>query len=196
MDVDTDKDTIDFLGMSSFLVLPTCNSSVAILSLGEAGIGGVSNLFEEEPSSYYRLGESLITYDMSEYLIDLIEKDGECYMPLQTVNDLFLPGNNKVVVFTGEEVLASSISRSLLDEMYNAPKGNMSEEFALFNYNELRFVLDHFYGLKEQHNIQDFGDFFAEANLLEALAGTNSKAFDAALRRLTLKYLESEGQAQ
>ena len=112
MDVDTDKDTIDFLGMSSFLVLPTCNSSVAILSLGEAGIGGVSNLFEEEPSSYYRLGESLITYDMSEYLIDLIEKDGECYMPLQTVNDLFLPGNNKVVVFTGEEVLTSSISRS------------------------------------------------------------------------------------
>ena len=72
----------------------------------------------------------------------------------------------------------------------------MSEEFALFNYNELRFVLDHFYGLKEQHNIQAFGDFFAETNLLEALAGTNSKAFDAALRRLTLKYLESEGQAQ
>lgn len=136
------------------------------------------------------VGETLITYDMTEYLIDFVEKDGECYMPLQTVNDLLLSRNSKLVVFTGEEVLASALSRKLLDEMYNAPKHEMSEDFALFNYNELRFVLDHFYGLKEQHHIDNFGDFLAETDLIVDLLGTDPYAFDSALRRLTMKFLD------
>ena len=190
MDIDADKDTIDFLGMDAFVATPTNNAPAAILSLGESGVGGISNLFEDDTSSYYRSGETLITYDMSEYLIDFIEVDGECYAPMQTINDLLISWNSKLGVFTGEEVLLSSASRNLIDEMYNAPTGNMSEEFARFNYNELRFVLDHYYGLKEQHNIQNFGDFFGQTDLITDLAGTDPRKFDAALRRLTTKYLD------
>lgn len=190
MDFDSAKDTIDFLGMDTFVSTPTSTAPAAIISLGEAGKGGISNLFEADVSTYYRSGAPLITYDMSEYLIDFIEKDGECYVPLQTINDLLVARNGMVVVFTGEEVLASLTSKTLIDEMYNAPTGTMSEEFARFNYNELRFVMDHFYGLKEQHSIQDFGEFFMQTNLITDLAGTDPKAFDNALRKLTMKYLD------
>jgi hypothetical protein len=51
-------------------------------------------------------------------------------------------------------------------------------------------VLDHYYGLKEQHNIQNFGDFFGQTDLITDLAGTDPRKFDAALRRLTTKYLD------
>ena len=190
MDIDVEKDTIDFLGMDTFVTTPTNNAPAAILSLGESGVGGVSNLFEDDASSYYRSGEPLITYDMSEYLIDFIEVDGECYAPMQTINDLLISRNSKLGVFTGEEVLVSSASKKLIDEMYNAPTRTMSEEFARYNYNELRFVMDHYYGLKEQHNIQDFGDFFGQTNLITDLTGTDPRKFDVALRRLTTKYLD------
>lgn len=190
MDIDVEKDTIDFLGMDAFVSTPTSTAPAAIISIGEAGKGGISNLFEEDVSTYYRSGAPLITYDMSEYLIDFIEKDGECYVPMQTINDLLVARNGIVIVFTGEEVLASLTSKTLIDEMYNAPTGTMSEEFARFNYNELRFVMDHFYGLKEQHSIQDFGEFFMQTNLITDLAGTDPKAFDSALRKLTMKYLD------
>lgn len=190
IDIDAEKDTINFLGMDAFVATPTSTAPAAIISLGEAGVGGISNLFEEDISTYYRSGEALITYDMSEYLIDFIEKDGECYVPFQTVNDLFVARNGILIVFTGQEVLASLTSKELIDEMYNAPTGTMSEAFAEFNYNELRFVLDHFYGLKEQHSIQDFGEFFSQTNLIEQLAGTDPKAFDNALRKLTMMYLD------
>ena len=190
MDIDVEKDTIDFLGMDAFVATPTNNAPAAILSLGESGVGGISNLFENDISSYYRAGETLITYDMSEYLIDFIEVDGECYAPMQTINDLLISRNSKLGVFTGEEVLVSSASKKLIDEMYNAPAQAMSEEFAQYNYNELRFVLDHYYGLKEQHNIQNFGDFFGQTNLITDLTGTDPRKFDMALRRLTTKYLD------
>ena len=190
MDIDAEKDTIEFLGMDVFVATPTSSAPAAILSLGESGVGGISNLFEEDVAAYYRSGESLITYDMSEYLIDFIEKDGECYVPMQTVNDLLLARNGVLVVFTGEEILASLRSKTLIDEMYNAPTGTMSEAFAQFNYNELRFVLDHFYGLKEQHSIRDFGEFIGQINLIGELAGTDPKAFDNSLRKLTMKYLD------
>ena len=190
MDIDAEKDTIEFLAMDVFVATPTNNAPAAILSLGDSGVGGVSNLFEDDDSSYYRSGETLITYDMSEYLIDFIEVDGECYAPMQTINDLLISRNYKMGVFTGEEVLVSSVSKKLIDEMYNAPTRTMSEEFAQYNYNELRFVMDHYYGLKEQHSIQDFGDFFGQTNLTTDLAGTDPRKFDTALRRLTTKYLD------
>ena len=190
MDIDAEKDTIDFLAMDAFVGTPTNNAPAAILSLGESGVGGVSNLFEDDASSYYRSGEALITYDMSEYLIDFIEVDEECYAPMQTINDLLIARNAKVSVFTGEEVLVSSVSKKLIDEMYSAPTRTMSEEFAQYNYNELRFVMDHYYGLKEQHNIQSFGDFFGQTDLVTDLAGTDPRKFDTALRRLTTKYLD------
>lgn len=111
-------------------------------------------------------------------------------MPLQTVNDLLVSRNYVLVVFNGIEVIAGLYGSDFLSEMYKAPAGEMSEKFALFNYNELRFNLDTFYGLKEEHGIKDFGDFFIATDLMADLADTDSKAFDRALLKLTLKYFD------
>ena len=111
-------------------------------------------------------------------------------MPLQTVNDLLVSRNYVLVVFNGIEVIAGLYGSDFLSEMYKAPAGEMSEKFALFNYNELRFNLDTFYSLKEEHGIKDFGDFFIATDLMADLADTDSKAFDRALLKLTLKYFD------
>ena len=55
----------------------------------------------------------------------MIEEDGECYVPLQTINDLLVSQNYVFVVFNGVELIASSYSASLLDEMYEAPTGTI-----------------------------------------------------------------------
>jgi hypothetical protein len=70
------------------------------------------------------------------------------------------------------------------DEVYKAPAGEMSsEKFARLNYNELRFMLDTFYGLREEHGIDNFGDYFGETGLLDDLTRTDPKAFDRAISK-------------
>ena len=190
MDIDAAADTIEFVGLDYFTAVPGSSVLLSAVSIGESGRGGVSSLLQETGASYSRAGETLIKFDLTEYGIDLIEQNGECYLPLQTVNDLLVSQNYVYVIWTGEEVLASAASCPLVDEMYNAPTGEMSEAFAQFNYNELRFMLDTFYGLKQEHGITDFGDFIGEAGLIEDLAGTDPKAFDRAIRILTMKYFD------
>ena len=190
MDIDAAADTIEFVGLDYFTATPGSTLFLSAVTIGERGRGGVSNLLQDSGASYTRAGDALVTFDLSEYDIDLIEQDGECYVPLQTVNDLLVSQNYVYVVWTREEVLASSYSSPLIDEMYNAPTGEMSEGFANFNYNELRFLLDTFYGLKEEHGIDNFGDYFSETGLLEDLAGTDPAKFDGAIRILTMKYFD------
>ena len=190
MDINPEEDVIEFVGMDWFTATPGSTSLITVLSVGESGRGGSSNLFEDDGGSYERLGNDIIRFDLSEYDIDLIDHDGECYLPLQTVNDLLVSRNYVLVVYNGEKVLAGGLSTDLLDEMYDAPTGTMSEDFAHFNYNELRFLMDAFYGLKPEHDIDSFGDYFSSTGLLADLAGTDPKAFDRALRRLTMKYFD------
>ena len=66
----------------------------------------------------------------------------------------------------------------------------MSLEYAVFNYNELRFSLDIHYGLKEEHGISDFGSFLVNTDLVSDLAGTDSGGFDKAIAKLTGYYFD------
>lgn len=190
MDISADIDTIEFVDYNRFVSEPESTIILNTINLSDDGRGGVSNLLKDSGSSYDRGGKVLLTFDMKEYGIDLIEQDGVCYVPLQTINDLLVSQNYKFVVFNGEKVIGCTFSSDLIEEMYEAPNGVMSEAFAKFNYNELRFMLDTFYGLKEEHDIDNFGDFFSETNLIGDLAGTDPVAFDLALRRLVMKYLD------
>ena len=190
MDINPKEDVIEFVGMDWFTATPGSTSLLTVISMGESGRGGASNLLRDDGDSYERTGKDIIRFDLSEYGIDLIDEGGECYLPLQTINDLLVSRNYVLVVYNGEKVIASSSSSDLINEMYEAPTGTMSEDFALFNYNELRFLLDTFYGLKPEHDIENFGDYFSSTGLLTDLAGTDPGAFDHALRRLTMKYFD------
>lgn len=190
MFIDSAEDTIEFIGMNWFVATPGNSTLLSLISMGESRVGGISNLLQDDGSSYERSGSDILKFDLSEYGIDLINQDGGCYVPLQTINDLLVSRNYVYVVYNGEKVIASAHGTELTDEMYEAPTGEMSEEFAFFNYNELRFLMDTFYGLKPEHGINNFGDYFSSTGLLFDLAGTDSNAFDDALRILTMKYFD------
>lgn len=167
-------------------------------SLEEGDDGDYTLETPEDPSFFTAGGYSLynrqgdtVEFKMDDYSIDLITADGRCYLPFQTLNDLFLSLEYIQHVFTGEKVLGFAYGSQLADARFEVPTGTFSEEFALFNYNELRFLLDSYYGLKPEHNIKDFGTLLAlDTDLVYDLAGTDPRKFDLALQRLTFTYLD------
>ena len=94
--------------------------------------------------------------NLGDYEIDIIGSDDECYIPFQTMNDLLENQTYVLYVFDGEKVLGFGYGCDLINAMDSAPKHDMSKEFAFFNYNELRLLLDCKYGLKPEHGIEDF----------------------------------------
>lgn len=140
---------------------------------------------------YYNRAGSPVELDLSEYMIDLISVDGECYLPFQTLNDLFITSLSVHVVFNGEKVLCFSNGMPISKQRFEVPAGSFSKELAQFNYNELLFLLNTFYGLKPEHNIKDFGELMeVNTDLAMDLAGTDPHKFDLALMQLLGIYLD------
>ena len=97
---------------------------------------------------YYhnRLGD-MVEFKLGDYDIDLIAVDDKCYIPFQTMNDIFLGMEYLQYIFTGERVLGCAYQAPLADQRFDVEPHPFSERFAMFNYNELRFLLDNFYCL-------------------------------------------------
>ena len=146
-------------------------------------------LFILDSSPFNIEGDSLMI-NLRDYLIDLVESNGECYVPLQTLTDLFVGEMYLYFVYNNDKLYIFSYGSDLLDEVNAKEPEPMSEEFALFNYNELRLNLDLHYGLKEEHGITDFGTFFQRTGILKDLTGTSGKKFDKALSKLLSIYLD------
>lgn len=189
MTVDASKDTIDFPDFDTFMQSPGGSSLLNIVTVGPSGVGGSDNLLKTGGKTYNRKGNP-VTFDLAAYSIDIIESNGECYLPLQTAADV-LPGRlGACIVFNGEKVFISGGSLENADDFYSASTGKMSEGFAQFNYNELRFLLDTFYGLKSQHSIDSFESLFNETGLKEGLSSTDPAQFEAALFTLINLYFD------
>ena len=109
------------------------------------------SLFAVKYGEYVNRAGDAVMLNLSDYDIDIIASDDECYIPFQTMNDLLENETYVLYVFDGQKVLGSVYGCELINEMDSAPKHDMSEEFALFNYNELRLLLDCKYGLKPEH---------------------------------------------
>ena len=153
------------------------------------------SLFVSSNKIFNRRG-NILTMDLGDYQIDIISKDGECYIPLQTMSDVFFSMQYTFYVFNGEKVIGDIYQGTLLEQAYEAEPADMSQEFAAFNYHELCFFLDHFYGLKPEHHIEDFADFIAvDAAMLPQLSGTDPIAFDAALSELLIRYFDDSHSA-
>ena len=153
------------------------------------------SLFVASNKIFNRRGKT-ITMDLGDYQIDIISEDGECYIPLQTMSDVFFSMQYTFYVFNGEKVIGDIYRGTLIDQAYEAEPADMSPEFAMFNFHELCFFLDFFYGLKPEHHIENFADFIAmDAAMLPQLSGTDSVAFDAALSELLIRYFDDSHSA-
>lgn len=190
MAVSTGDNTIEFLDYDRFISpsAPNVPAVTGHMVLDQTGSDGAGALLQDTGESYDRRGGKVLKIDLTAYGISVMEEGGECYVPLQTLNDLLLPQTGKAAIFNGQELLVGPWGGDFLKGRYSVPQGPMSEAMADFNYRELCLSLDTFYGLKTEHGIIRFGDFFNETGLTEDLSGTDPAAFDRGLRRLVLKY--------
>ena len=147
-------------------------------------------LFVSSNKVYNRNGKPL-TMDLGKYKIDIVSRGDECYLPLQTMSDVFFSLQYIYYVFNGEKVIGDVYKGQLMDQAYEAKPADMSQKYALFNFHELCFVMDYFYGLKTEHRIDSFSDFLMlDAAAFAQLSGTDSIAFDAALTEILLQFFD------
>ena len=147
-------------------------------------------LFVSSNKVYNRNGTPL-TMDLGKYNIDIVSLGDECYLPLQTMSDVFFGLQYIYYVFNGEKVIGDVYKGELMDRAYEAKPADMSREYGLFNFHELCFVLDYFYGLKDEHRIDSFSDFLAlDAGVFAQMSGTDPIAFDAALTEILTRFFD------
>ena len=94
------------------------------------------------------------TLDMGKYGIDIhADGKGAVYFPFATLADMYTDLYYHHAGFNGEKVVVNTsvneVSLAEIDSTYNEPpiRSNIrSESLAAFNYKELCFAMDHFYG--------------------------------------------------
>ena len=94
------------------------------------------------------------TLDMGKYGIDIhADGKGAVYFPFATLADMYTDLFYHHAGFNGEKVVVNTsvneVSLAEIDSTYNEPllsKTVRSESMAAFNYKELCFAMDHFYG--------------------------------------------------
>ena len=152
---------------------------------------GIPKMFQASTGSFNQFGEFL-RISLADYNIDMISEGDECYVPLQTMNDILLSEQYIYLVFNGEKLICATYGTDFIKEMYTAKPQEMSPEYAAFNSNELMMLLDNFYGLKEEHNIKSFQSMvqYNGAELNGLYHNTDPVEFDNAMIKLTMDYMD------
>ncbi len=141
--------------------------------------------------SYNRHGNGT-RLNFREYGIEIYSIGGECYIPFQTMNDLFMNEQYLQFIFNGQTVLGAAYGADeFIARAHEATPEEMSDELANFNYSELLFLLDTFYGLKPEHDIDNFRDLLNHnLRLSDSFRSGNAQDFDDALMLLLGYYLD------
>lgn len=190
MEIDCGADVISFYDYDAFFVPSWSNTVIDVLE----HYGTIDCLQLAEESSYSRYGAA-VDFHLGDYGIDLIEKDGVCYIPMQVLSDIIFSLPCYVnLLYNGEGVFAYELTmdpeKDILEKYYEAEPGERSETLADFTYRELCMVMDYFYGLKEQHDIEDFDDFFIETGLEKRLKSTDALEAGKAMADLMSLYID------
>ena len=144
-------------------------------------------------------GYAMVASLWENYGIRIYEQDGEIYIPLGLLNDLWL-SDGLFLIYNGEAVFLfnDSPEETLVDEngltmadlYYGVEPGDRSEHLARYNYGELCLLLDFYYGLKDIHGISSFDAYFQMVGLKEALLDQDAVVFDYALAKFIHSYLD------
>ena len=152
--------------------------------------------------------------DFGAYGIDLIEADGNIYMPLSVLGMLFNTGEDAYVITNGESVYLNYTSMDTNDtdqsekdehRLDGLAEGNRPEELIRESYAELCFELDLLYGLEGTHSefiqsLQKDGldktlDTF-DPTLKTMLLSENSADYALGMNRLLDFWLNDSGHTQ
>ena len=188
-EIDPDQVYAAMLGITGEQSAETENAESA--ETEESDAKPVGKLFATTPNYHNRYGRE-INLDLNRYEIDVIRNGEEIYVPLQTLNDLFVNTMYIQMVYNGETLLAAGYDSNNLKKIpYSVDPSPLSEEMAAFNYHELLLLLDLFYGLREEHGIDDFRTLLEDnTGLVEDLASTDPVRVDMALAKMIDMYCD------
>ncbi len=200
MQFDFAEKTIAFDDYNAFIHNSSDGSLLDLLSASGFTEAGESELFQRNMElSYDRYGDE-VRIDVGSYNIPMIMQDGKYYMPLQTMNDILIsPALRATILFNGECLMI--VNRNLLGTVrkgltelgelyYQAKPAERSHELAEFGYWELCFVLDNLYGLKDQHEIRNFDQFFWQMGFEDSFIESSSEEADELLYKFIDFYLD------
>jgi len=129
-------------------------NQMTLLQPGMANVYYDGMPFVRYKSVEYTPAEANVTFDLASYGIDLhADGKGAVYFPFATLADLYTDLFYHHAGFNGEKVVVNTsvneVSLSEIDPDYYKPileKRTRSESLSAFNYKELCFAMDHFYG--------------------------------------------------
>ena len=129
-------------------------NQMGLLQPGMANVYYDGMPFVRYKSVTYTPSTVTTTLDMGKYGIDIhADGKGTVYFPFATLADMYTDLFYHHAGFNGEKVVVNTsvneVSLAEIDSTYNEPllrSGTRSESMADFNYKELCFAMDHFYG--------------------------------------------------
>ena len=184
MDFDFKADTIHLMDYNVFFSEDKETSLIPLMGMDEGYVRTAENSNE--------MAGDEITFDLSSYGIDMIRSGDKYYVPFQTITDIFSAEQPYTITYNGEAVFvcagAMYDGEGGLTDLgmlyYSAPEGERSEELGEYTYNELCFMMDNFYGLKDNHGIESFDTLLDNNGFKESMSGKDAKTADALLYRL------------
>ena len=194
---DCDADTVHFVDYDAFLRLNSSDFLFEMVGSLRSAPDAPVRYLQRFGNAFERYG-SEVTIDAGAYGIDFIARDGECYVPMQTLSDLLLCAYDGGIFWNGEIAVICPVyafgkpdDLTPIGEIYYAvaPRAR-SEAMARYSYGELCLALDNLYGMRQAHGIDSFDGLIGNIGLKEDLMGTDPAKADAALYQLLEVYLD------
>ena len=105
-------------------------------------------------------GNTKIVYNLSDYGFDIYYKNGKCLVPISILNTIFcsqgyfnLYNDGEKFYGTFYDLTALPVDEKLDLKTCGLNTAEQTEELREETYNQLRFIMDNFYGLREDKNI-------------------------------------------
>lgn len=146
--------------------------------------------------SGYQLSVPLVKHHLTFYYYD-----DKLYLPVTTYSDFIMSGTGYVLSYMGSNLFLTGQTgpdNSFVNEdgetLYDIYRGSVTskerpQDLAEFNYWELTTLLDMYYGLKEEHRIENgFDEYFEAIGLKDSLMSTDSEVYAEAMAMLTTGY--------
>ena len=190
--LDFNENFIYFDDVSRFSQFPYKSTPSDPMTLKGFDANGDPEYFLRTENVFERTGAPVMI-DMDSRFLPMVYRNGCGYLPLQTLNDLFLLNLNMNLISNGEALFLTGGSLGLLSDLYySVEPGQRSEGMAWVNYAELCLALDLYYGLKEKHDITSFKDFFAASGLTDELLSPDPVVYTNVLYKVAMGYLADE----
>lgn len=187
--IDFNTGKVGFLNYSGFFARYYLQASSEVCLMPHTDSEGRNVYLQRNPAKTYARKGTAVSLDLASHNIPMIYEDGEGYLPLQTITDLYLVPIGLNTYFNGTNaffVQGNSVASVFPDQYYTTQTSvkQRSQALAEYTYNELTFALDLLYGLKEEHQFSSFDTYLTEQGYKQDLLSLDPITSSHALVKL------------